>query len=88
MDVPSISQDDLMDVMEMAEKIEKGIAEILIGNEHALAMSSLMSASINSMLAQCKSLDQILFYRNLFVQILDISIKAIHIKDSEKPPSS
>jgi hypothetical protein len=83
MDVPSISSDDLMDVMEMTDKLEKHISDTLQGNEGSLAISALMSASINSMLAQCRTLDDVVLYRNIFVQMLDASIRGIQIKNGE-----
>ena len=80
MEPPSIPQDDLIDVMEMTQKIEGYIYATIKGNDRNLSMSALMSASINSMLGQCSTLSEVLFYRNLFVQILDESIRSIHIK--------
>lgn len=80
MEPPSIPQDDLIDVMEMTEKIESHILSVIKGNDRNLSMSALMSACINSMLLQCSTLEEILFYRNLFVQILDVSIKSIKLK--------
>ena len=80
MEIPPIPQDDLMDVMEMTNKIESYIANVLKDNDRNLAMSALMSACINSMLCQCKTLDEVVFYRNLFMQILDNLIRTIQIK--------
>ncbi len=81
---PHIPQDDLIDVVEMTKKIETYISHILNGNEINLAMSALMSASINCMFGQCNTIDEIVFYRNLFVQILDSSIRTIKIHGPEK----
>lgn len=88
MEVPNIPQDDLIDVMEMTRKIEANIAQILKDNDLNLAMSALMSAFINSILAPCRTLDEVVFYRNLFVQILDKTIRTIEIKKREFPSSS
>ncbi len=89
MELPHISQDDLTDVIEMTDKIEVYINTILDGNQQSLAMSALMSSSINCMLGQCETLSEVMFYRNLFIQILDSSIKQIQVKGPEKqPPSS
>jgi hypothetical protein len=78
-----ISQDDLLDVMEMTNKMETYISRILNDNELSLGFSALMSATINCMLAQCKTLDEIVFYRNLFMQIYDGSIRDIKIKEKD-----
>ena len=80
MELPNVPRDDLIDVMEMTSKIESHISQILHDQEKSLAISALMSASINSLIAQCKTFDEVVFYRNLFVQILDSSIRAIQIK--------
>ena len=87
MELPHIPQDDRMDVMEMTNKMEGYITHVLKDNERNLAMSALMSATINCMLGQCSTLDEVMFYRNLFMQILDSSIRTIEIKKPE-PPSS
>ena len=88
MELPHIPQDDLMDVMEMTNKMEGYITHVLKDNERNLAMSALMSATINCMLGQCSTLDEVVFYRNLFMQILDSSIRTIQIKTPERTPSS
>lgn len=88
MELPHIPQDDLMDVMEMTSKIETYICTLLRDNDSTVGISALMSGSINAMIAQCKNLEEVLFYRNLFIQILDISIRTIWIQGPEKPLSS
>lgn len=88
MEPSSIPQDDLIDVMEMTHKIEAHILATIKGNSRNLSMSALMSGCINSMLVQCDTLDEVLFYRDLFVQILDGSIRSIHIKPPENPAHS
>ena len=84
MDSYFIPQDDLMDVMEMTQKIEAHILATIKGNDRNLSMSAIMSACINAMLVQCNTLDEVLFFRNLFVQILDGSIRSINIKPAEE----
>jgi len=83
MDKPPIPRDDLIDVMEMTQKLESHISHILKENEITLAMSALMSATINCMLGQCKTFDEVVFYRNIFMQIFDSSIRAIKIKEKD-----
>lgn len=83
MDRPDVSNDDLLDVTEMTQKLEKYISKVLKNNEVTLAMSALMSATINCTLAQCRTLDEVIFYRNIFTQIFDNSIRAIKIKQNE-----
>jgi hypothetical protein len=88
MELPHVPQDDLMDVMEMTGKLEVYISTVLRENDRNLAISALMSASINCLLAQCETLDEVMFYRTLFMQILDSSIRYMQIKGPEKPASS
>ena len=74
MKMPTISQDDVTDVVELTNKIEDAIDEILEGQNKNIALSALIGACINSMLSQCTSSDQILFYRNVFIEIYDNTI--------------
>lgn len=81
---PSISQDDLMDVMEMTDALEKHMSDILDGNQNSLALSALMSASINCMMSHCKTLNEIILFRNIFIQTMDTAISGIQIKNSDQ----
>jgi len=83
MDLSQISRDDLLDVMEMTRKIESYIDRILKGNDKNLGMSALMSATVNAVLSQCSTIQEIHMYRNIFVSIFDSSILNIKIKDKE-----
>jgi hypothetical protein len=85
MELPHIPRDDLMDVMEMTNTIELCIFDVLKENDRNLGMSALMGASINCILEQCETLDEVIFYRNLFMQILDSSIRTIQITGMENP---
>lgn len=86
MELPEIPQDDFMDVMEMTNTIEAFVINILRENDRDLAMSAMMSATVNGMISQCQTLDEVMFYRNLFIQILNISIQTIQIENLEPPP--
>jgi len=77
----TISNDDLLDVMEMTKKLESYIYKTLKDNELNLAMSALMSAFINTILAQCDTLDDVMFYKNIFLQIFNSSVKNIKIQE-------
>lgn len=82
MDFQNIPRDDLLDVMEMTKKLEGSIYRILKDNEVNLGMSALMSATINTVLSQCKTIQEIQMYRNIFIQIFDSAILNVKIKDS------
>lgn len=81
MEKRDIPADDLIDVMEMTRRLESYISKMLHENQTDLAMSALMSAFINSMLSQCTTFNQVLFYRTIFMEILDSSIRSIKVKD-------
>jgi len=83
MEIPGIPQDDLMDVIEMTDALETCISSVIKGNEKNLAMSALMSASVNCLLDQCETLQEVAFYRHLLVHILDNTIKRIQIKNPD-----
>lgn len=77
MKMPSIPQDDLLDVVEMTHKIENYISVVCDDQSCELAISSIISASINCILNQCDTLQEVIFYRNIFVELLDSTISSI-----------
>lgn len=83
MDIQDFSRDDLLDVMEMTKKIKSSIERTVKGNQTNLAMSAIMSATINSILSQCSTFQEIQMYRNVFMQIFDASIMNVKIKKKD-----
>lgn len=88
MESPHISQDDIMDVLEMTTKIEKYVNSILNENDKNISMSALISATVNCTLSQCRSLGEIMFYKVFFMELFDESIRRVKLKLSQKPPIS
>lgn len=88
MKLPHVPQDDIVDVIELATKIENHVNDILMENDMNLAMSALISATINCTLSQCKSLDEVVFYKDIFMKLFDDSIRQVKLKLSQKPPVS
>jgi hypothetical protein len=76
-----VSQDDVTDVLEMTQRLEDCIGKVLHENEITLSISALISATINSMLAQCQTLDEVVLYRNIFVEIFDSTIREITVRE-------
>lgn len=76
-----IPMDDIMDVHELSQKLELGIKEAFVDVERELALSALMSAFINSILDQCKTMEDALFYRSLFIRALDNTIASIQVEN-------
>lgn len=83
MERPSVPHDDITDVMEMADNIERCVCQILEGNDKNLAFSALISATVNCVTGQCKSLNEMVYYRNLFVQIFDGSLQEIKTRNQD-----
>lgn len=79
MNKPIVPLDDLLDVSEMTQKLENYISHIIKDSEVDLGMSALISATINSMLANAKTFEEIVVYRNVFMEIFDSTIKNINI---------
>jgi hypothetical protein len=76
-----IPQDDVQDVIEMTEKLKNSIFDILKDTNTQLAMSALISATINCILAQCETIEQVIKLRNNFIIIFDSTIKNIKVKE-------
>lgn len=74
MDRRFIAEDDLLDIVEMCREMERSIHSILEGNEKNLAICALISATINTILSQCQTVDEAITYRNVFVRSFDRTI--------------
>ena len=88
--LPQIPQDDVIDVMEMTDRMEKYMMRVLKNQDPNLGMSALISASINCLWALCNSMDEVVFYSNMLMSVLDNSIRHMQIvkgKGPDKPIS-
>jgi hypothetical protein len=81
MEMPNVPPDDLLDVLEMTKRLELHMGTVLNENDLTLAMSALMSATINCVISQCKTLEEVMIYRQLFFQFFDASIRSIKIQE-------
>lgn len=88
MQFQQIPQDDLIDVMEMTNKIESCINEVLKENDRSVAVSALIGACINCLISQCNTLEEVMDHRNIFIKILDRTIRTIRIQEPQQPPFS
>lgn len=86
MEKPQLPQDDLEDVMEMTDRIEDFVAFTLKDTPLNLAMSALISAATNCILAKCETVNQAIFFRNLLLDVLDKTIGEMKPKDGINPP--
>lgn len=81
-----ISQDDIMDVVEMTKILETHISEVLADNDINLAISALITASINSIISRCENVNQIILSRAVLIECFDQVMRSIGIKKFENPP--
>jgi hypothetical protein len=75
-----VPHDDLIDVLEMSEKLEGHIFSVLNENESFLGKSALVSASVNCLLMNCKTADEAMFYRHIFIRTFDTLIDYLRIR--------
>jgi hypothetical protein len=71
-----ISNDDLQDVSEMSDKMEAYFNTIMKDNQLDLAMGALMSTTINCMVEQSRSLQELIFYGETLLDAFDKTIAA------------
>ena len=86
MEKPQLPQDDLEDVMDMTDKIEDFATFIVKEAPINIAMSALISATTNCILAKCESIGQAIFFRNLLLEVMDKTIGEMKPKDGINPP--
>jgi len=70
MEHKQIPKDDLQDVMELTKKLIRGIHRTLEPHNLEIAISALLSAFLHSLLTQCETVDEILFYK----EVIDIHL--------------
>lgn len=76
---PQLPQDDLLDVIEMVDKIENFVDTVLQGNDKNLAVSAIISAAINLLIKCSSSITEVKYLRSL----LDFTFKD-YIRELEK----
>lgn len=81
MDYSNLPQDDLLDVLEMTKKVDAFLSDTFSQTDRNLAMSAVMNSTINCIIAQCRTLEDVMFYRSIFLHFFDASINAIKIKE-------
>jgi len=61
----SFTRDDLEDVYQLTNELEKAIYEILKDNSYELGISALLSATINSLINQCSNAAELIEYKRI-----------------------
>lgn len=79
-DRKTISPDDIDDVIELTRKLQDQIFETLRDNELGIAMSALVSAFTESLIAQCDDIDEVIFYRDVTIHLFRKKIKEIRLQ--------
>lgn len=75
-----ISLDDIEDVRQMSRKLEEAIRRTLNGNELSLAISALLSATVNSIIDQCETLEQVEHYHSVFIKVFEVGMEQFKSK--------
>lgn len=77
----SISNDDVLDVVEMTNVLKSHINSVLQDNEMPIAMSALINATVHVMLDQSENSEELEHYSDCLRKILD---DAIHFYNTKK----
>lgn len=80
----NISQDDITDVRELKDRLESAFSEICSEHQHNLAMSALMSATINSISKHSKDTTEIFQLFDIFTQMIVTCLKEVNKKLKEE----
>ncbi len=79
-----IPPDDIDDVIELQMKIENAIIEICTGHDASLAISALMTATVNCLITNSDDYDHLLFHRNVLLKLYDMALDRYRAKMKEK----
>jgi len=75
MENQEIPIDDMQDIIELGEEIESKINEILEENDIEISMSALICSTINTIVNQCETKEEMKFYKKCFNEIFAMHIK-------------
>ena len=75
-----ISADDITDVVEMVDKIEDLLCDLLEDNASELVISALLNVTINATIFGCNSVNEAKQYRAAIIHGLDRSLEALKRK--------
>lgn len=81
MEKPNISQDDLTDIVELSNKIEDFIDQLMEDNDQNVGMSALFSAFFNCSFRNCSNLMEMMVLRSIIIQTIDSMIKNVKVKN-------
>lgn len=85
--ITQIPQDDFMDVLEITKDLQKYMDNISLENGRNIAMTAIINSTINSIFNNSGEIKDVIFYRNVLVELLDSSIKEVQDKTKKNPPN-
>jgi hypothetical protein len=75
MEMHKVSRDDLLDVEELTVKLQESISAVLADQVLYLSMPALIGATIRCILSQCETVEQAVFYKDVFLHLFEAVIK-------------
>jgi len=81
METPNVSNDDILDVSEMMDKLTVAIDRITSGNEKYLSLSAIMSSMINTIIQKSDTLYELQQFRDVFLCAFDDAVNHMKLKD-------
>jgi hypothetical protein len=88
MQMPQIPYDDIADIEEMSEKIEDYVLKIFKDASNSVAISALMTASINCIIGRCPNLPELLAHIHSFTHLLNLTSLDMVSRNLKNPPNS
>lgn len=79
---PDIPLDDILDIKDLVAKIEPFISDFLEDVDLHVALSALMSTTIRLVAVQCDTVEEMIFYRNLFFKGFDTYIRQTKLRNN------
>lgn len=70
-------KDDFQDVVEMADKLDAAITEILDDNDKDICTSALVSVMMKKLFSLCSDVESAVFFRHMMIDIMNEEIKEI-----------
>lgn len=75
MDNPQICEDDLLDVVDIADKMYDAINEMLQDFEKNLAISAMTNVAIDIILDQSETIEDVFIFKKVLVDMFEMKVK-------------
>jgi hypothetical protein len=77
----NLPRDDLIDIVELSRKLAESVNEILDECDVHIALSALISTTMQCVMSQCSKYEEVFFYREMAIQLMDAMIKTFDETD-------